>query len=496
MEAVVDTQSLILLDWIFECSDFDNDERIRYYIASIQDLKIAAGLQSDNEANQLLAYILSVLNLDSTENSLSKEEFQSGILYFPEFIEKFKQDLSRFQAYKAASEEISAGLDIETPSLNETNEDSSIINDSSIKYLTFHSPQLYSALKRNLSLLDQSLRLNLDNPAISDDLTRTPSILTSKDDSIESLSEANLLHIKLLEKKLRDSRLNDSSSSKDNLEIISLLLKGYNGVLSVLKGGSYSKSDGEYSFLKSDQDKESSGEETGVYSARLSFRFDKLAQMKSNLMAKQLECKKMYSIMMLYELRDVSFSVSEFKKYRLSLLQEVDRFISPEVKNRSARYSSRLEEGGERIRYSKSEDWTLQANLFADKEQDMEQRMISIQEDYNKQINQLRDQNNQLFKLLKQERLRNNTLRTTSVGRNSLSPFDSRENLADEIGQIRRSLTSSPIKPHYKIQNHLVDQETQADALTIPPKVIPIPEIDNQKKKKGDKGRFCGFSFW
>jgi hypothetical protein len=278
--------------------------------------------------------------------------------------------------------------------------------------------------------------------------------------------------------------------------MISLILKGYNGVLSVLKGGSYSKSDGEYSFLKSDQDKESSGEETGVYSARLSFRFDKLAQMKSNLMAKQLECKKMYSIMMLYELRDVSFSVSEFKKYRLSLLQEVDRFISPEVKNRSARYSSRLEESGERIRYSKSEDWTLQANLFADKEQDMEQRMISIQEDYNKQINQLRDQNNELFKLLKQERLRNNTLRTTSVGRNSLSPFDSRENLADEIGQIRRSLTSSPIKPHYKIQNHLVDQETQADALTIPPKVIPIPEIDNQKKKKGDKGRFCGFSFW
>lgn len=112
------------------------------------------------------------------------------------------------------SEEISGGLDIENPSLNITAEDSFSIDDSTIKYLPVYSPQLYSALKRNLTLLDSALRLNLDNPAISDDLTRSSSIITSKDDTIETLSEAILLHIKLLEKKLRDSRLNDSSNSK------------------------------------------------------------------------------------------------------------------------------------------------------------------------------------------------------------------------------------------------------------------------------------------
>ena len=273
--------------------------------------------------------------------------------------------------------------------------------------------------------------------------------------------------------------------------MISLVLKGYKGVLSVLKRGSYNQAIGEYSWFKNEQDKESSGDETAISSTRLSFRFDKMAQMKSNLMAKQLEYKQLCSVMMLYEMRDVSFSVSEFKKYRMSLVEEIDRFMSPEIKCKSARYASRHEDSGDGIRSCKSEDWSFKAKLFADKEQEMETRMICLQEDYDKQIKQLRDQNNELFKLLKQERLRNNTLRTSSGGRNSLSAYNSRENLLDDI---RKSLTSSPIKSHSMKQ--LVDSETQADAYTTPPQVIPIPGIDKKKKKKGDKGRFCGFSFW
>lgn len=286
---------------------------------------------------------------------------------------------------------------------------------------------------------------------------------------------------------------------RDIVEVIHLILKGYKGVLSALKGGSYSSAIGEYSLIKNEQDKESSSEETGMYTGRPSFRFDKMAQMKSNLMAKQLEYKQMCSIVMLHEIRDVSFSVSEFKKYRLSLVEETDRFMSPEIKNRSARYSSRHDDSVEAIKYSKSEDWSLRAKLFADKEQEMEQRMNSMQEDYDQQIKQLRNQNHELYKLLKQERLRNNTLRTSSVGRNSLSPMDSRASLSEEIAQIRNSLTSSPIKPQSQIHIQTEDKETQADALTIPPKIIPIPDIDNpnkKKKKEGDKGRFCGFSFW
>ena len=278
---------------------------------------------------------------------------------------------------------------------------------------------------------------------------------------------------------------------RTNLDVISLVLKGYKGVLSVLKRGSYNQAIGEYSWFKNEQDKESSGDETAISSTRLSFRFDKMAQMKSNLMAKQLEYKQLCSVMMLYEMRDVSFSVSEFKKYRMSLVEEIDRFMSPEIKCKSARYASRHEDSGDGIRSCKSEDWSFKAKLFADKEQEMETRMICLQEDYDKQIKQLRDQNNELFKLLKQERLINNTLRTSSGGRNSLSAYNSRENLLDDI---RKSLTSSPIKSHSMKQ--LVDSETQADAYTTPPQVIPIPGIDKKKKKKGDKGRFCGFSFW
>lgn len=202
----------------------------------------------------------------------------------------------------------------------------------------------------------------------------------------------------------------------------------------------------------------------------------------------------MNSIRILYEIGDVSFLVDEFKKYRLSAVDMLEMSMSPQIKAKSARYSNRYDESYDSIKNNKSDDISFKVKLLADKEQEMELRFFDIKDDYDKQIKKLRNQNKELYKLLKQERLRNNDLRiSTNAGRLSVSPLDGKGSLYEEVVQIRSNL-----KQEISFQDgNFVDKDTQVDITTIPHKVIPISNGNfDENKIKGEKNRFCGFSFW
>lgn len=87
------------------------------------------------------------------------------------------------------------------------------LNISSSKPNT-SSSNLNASLKRNLTLMDQALRLNLENPALSEDSIRSSNVVTNKDETAESLSDTLLLQAAMLDKKLKESRMTESSKSK------------------------------------------------------------------------------------------------------------------------------------------------------------------------------------------------------------------------------------------------------------------------------------------
>lgn len=135
-----------------------------------------------------------------------------------------------------------------------------------------------------------------------------------------------------------------------------------------------------------------------------------------------------------------------------------------------------------------SDELKLKTKLLDESEFNMRREIEMLEDEHMRQIQSLKDQNLDLYRLLKQERIKNNELR-------NISPRPSRHSaghsLYDELKFLRTPYSTTDQVS--ALETKQFDKEIQCEFPQIPPKII---EMLDSGKTKPVKERCCGWSFW